>query len=215
MVLITEVSIGNSITTFVIRGIGTTLGCLWGLAAWEARKGNAIVCAAMICIGVIPSAYIQLGTKYPKAGMVSIISMAVVALSTELVTVPGKLDICKLALSHMTDPAPGTATENFLKRWIAFMIGGLVALIVEVVLLPVKARSRLTESLAAALKQINEMETCVAFGIEEGINLDVYAPEILSRFERASGKANGALSAAETFRMSNLLIPIPRLFGKN
>jgi len=83
------------------------------------------------------------------------------------------------------------------------MIGGLVALIVEVVLLPVKARGRLTESLAAALKQINEMETCVAYGIGEGTNLDVYAPEVLLRFEQASGKANGALSAAETFRMSN------------
>lgn len=103
----------------------------------------------------------------------------------------------------MADPRSGTATENFLKRWIAFMIGGLVALIVEVVLLPVKARGRLTESLAAALRQINEMETCVAYGIEEGTNLDVYAPEVLLRFEQASGKANGALSAAETFRMSN------------
>ena len=96
LVLITEVSIGNSVRTFVVRAIGTTLGCLWGWAAWEARKGNAIVCAVMICIGIIPSAYVQLGTKYPKAGMVSIISMAVVALSTELVTVPGELSIFSL-----------------------------------------------------------------------------------------------------------------------
>ena len=201
LVLITEVSIGNSVITFVIRAIGTTLGCLWGWAAWEARKGNAIVCAVMVCIGIIPSTYVQLGTKYPKAGMVSIISMAVVALSTELVTVPGKYNIRKIALGQMADPTPGTATENFLKRWIAFMIGGAVALIVEVVLLPVKARSRLVESLGAALKQINEMETCVALGIEEGVNLDMYAPEVFRRFEKASGKANGALSAAETFRM--------------
>ena len=83
------------------------------------------------------------------------------------------------------------------------MIGGAVALVVEVMLLPVKARSRLVESLAAALKQINEMETCVAFGIEEGVNLDVYAPEVFLNFEKASGKANGALNAAETFRMSS------------
>ena len=103
----------------------------------------------------------------------------------------------------MAHPTLGTATENFLKRWIAFMIGGAVALVVEVMLLPVKARSRLVESLAAALKQINEMETCVAFGIEEGVNLDVYAPEVFLNFEKASGKANGALNAAETFRMSS------------
>ena len=76
--------------TFILRGIGTTLGCLWGWAAYEARDGNRIVCAAMICVGLFPAAYVQLGTKYPKAGMVSIISMCVVALSTELKTVPGE-----------------------------------------------------------------------------------------------------------------------------
>ncbi len=43
----------------------------------------------------------------------------------------------------------------------------------------------------------------MAFGIEEGVNLDVYAPEVFSRFEKASGKANSALSAAEIFRMSH------------
>lgn len=80
------------------------------------------------------------------------------------------------------------------------MIGGIVALVVEVVIFPVKARTRLVESIAAALHQINEMETCIAAGIEEGVKIDVYAPENFLRFERASGKANGALSAAETFR---------------
>lgn len=43
----------------------------------------------MICIGLFPAAYVQLGTKYPKAGMVGIVSMCVVALSTELQIVPG------------------------------------------------------------------------------------------------------------------------------
>lgn len=93
----------------------------------------------------------------------------------------------------------GTPTENFLKRYIAFMIGGFVALLVEVVLLPVKARTRLVESLAAALKHINEMEKCIASGIEEGVKIDVFAAEAYLRFDHASGKANSALTAAETF----------------
>lgn len=93
----------------------------------------------------------------------------------------------------------GTATENFLKRLIAFIIGGVVALIVQVVLLPVKARTRLIDSLAACLNQITEMEKCVAFGIEEEVDLDVYPPHVLKHFERASSKAKTALSAAETF----------------
>lgn len=91
LIFITEVSIGTSVMTFVLRGIGTTLGCLWGWAAWEIHGGNRVVCAATICVGLIPATYVQLGTKYPKAGMVSIVSMCVVALATELETVPGSM----------------------------------------------------------------------------------------------------------------------------
>ena len=181
LILITEVSIGTAINVFILRGIGTTLGCLWGWAAVEARGGNPIVCAVMICIGIIPCAYVQLGSKYPKAGIVGIVSMCVVSLASEL------------------DTVPGTPTQNFLKRWIAFMIGGVVAIIVEMVLLPVKARDRLVESLAAALQQINEMEKCIASGIEGGSKLDVFSVEVLTRFENANSKANTALTAAETF----------------
>ena len=92
LVLIIEVSIGTSVWTFVLRGIGSTLGCLWGWAAVEARGGNPIVCAAIIFLGLFPCAYVQLGTKYPKAGQVCMVSICVVALSSELETVPGKLD---------------------------------------------------------------------------------------------------------------------------
>ena len=92
LVLITEVSIGTSVWTFVLRGAGTTVGCIWGWAAVEARGGNPIVCAAMIFVALFPCAYIQLGTKYPKAGMVCIVSISVVALSSELNTVPGKFN---------------------------------------------------------------------------------------------------------------------------
>lgn len=91
--MITEVSIGTSVMAFFLRAIGTTLGCLWGWAAWESGRGNQIVCAVMICIGLIPATYVQLGTEYKKAGMVGIVSMCVVALATELETVPG--------ISHM------------------------------------------------------------------------------------------------------------------
>ena len=92
LVLITEVSIGTSVWTFVLRGAGTTIGCIWGWAAVEARGGNPIVCAAMIFVALFPCAYVQLGTKYPKAGMVCIVSICVVALSSELDTVPGRFE---------------------------------------------------------------------------------------------------------------------------
>lgn len=89
LILITEVSIGTSVMTFIVRAIGTTLGCLWGWASLEAHDSNRIVCAVMMCIAFFPCAYVQLGTQYPKAGMVGIISICVVALSVELQTIPG------------------------------------------------------------------------------------------------------------------------------
>ncbi|RFU30578.1 hypothetical protein B7463_g5800, partial [Scytalidium lignicola] len=193
LVLITEVAIGTSIMTFSLRAVGTTLGCVWGYAAYEARNGNKVVCVVMLVIGIIPSAYIHLGTKYVKGGIVLIVSMAIVALATEDQTVPG------------------TATENFLKRLLAFLIGGIVALFVEVAIFPVRARDRLVESLTASIRQITEMEGCLAFGIEAETNVDVHSKALKERFDRARSKAQAALAAAET------LLPFcsnePRLKG--
>ena len=181
LVLITEVALGTSVMTFALRAVGTIIGCIWGYAAYEARNGNRVVCVIILVIGFVPSTYIQLGSKYVKAGMVSIISMCIVALATVDHTVPG------------------SATENFLKRLVAFLIGGVVALIVEVIVFPVKARDRLVESLAASIWQISEMEGCLAYGIETEVNIDVHSKAVSERFSLARGKAEGALGAAETF----------------
>lgn len=94
-----EVAIGTSIMSFFIRAIGTTLGSLWGWAAYEARGGDPVVCTAMLFIGIIPAVYVQLESQHAKAGMVAMVSMSVVALSTELQTVPGTL-----AYPHVPPP---------------------------------------------------------------------------------------------------------------
>lgn len=181
LVLITEVAIGTSIKTFALRAAGTIIGCLWAYAAYSAGDGNRVVAVVMLVIGIIPSVYVQLNSPYVKAGMVSIISMAVVLLSTEDKTVPG------------------TAAENFLKRLIAFLIGGAVAVLVEVIIFPVRARDRLVESLAASIHQISKMEGCLAYGIETETNVDAHSAALSARFHRAKGKAASALAAAETF----------------
>ena len=79
------------------------------------------------------------------------------------------------------------------------MIGGCVALLIEMVLWPVKARTRLVDSLATALRQINQMERCIASGIESGKEFRLNVPENIVQFQHASSKAKTALSAAETF----------------
>jgi uncharacterized membrane protein YgaE (UPF0421/DUF939 family) len=181
LVLITEVAIGATVWIFLLRIVGTTIGCCWGLAAFEASKGNRVVAVVMLVIGIVPSAYVQLGTKYIKAGMVCIISMCIVVLAT------------------LDNTVSGTAIETFLKRLIAFLIGAFVALAVQFVILPVRARDRLVESLAAAIRKITEMEACLAHGIESGKNIGARSPEVSKRFEVAQNKAQDALAAAGTF----------------
>ncbi|OBT85499.1 hypothetical protein VE02_07339 [Pseudogymnoascus sp. 03VT05] len=181
LVLITEVVIGASVWVFLLRVVGTTIGCCWGLAAFEASGGNRVITVVMLVIGVVPSTYVQLGTTYIKAGMVCIVSMSIVALAT------------------VDNTLSGGAVDNFLKRLIAFLIGGTVAIFIEFAVLPVRARDRLVESLAAAIQKISEMEACLAYGIESGKNTDARSPEVIERFEVAMGKAEDALGAAAAF----------------
>ena len=55
------------------------------------------------------------------------------------------------------------------------------------------------ESLAAAIQRIAEMEGCIAYGIEDEVNMKAFPPEVFLRFENASCKAKTALGAAGTF----------------
>jgi uncharacterized membrane protein YgaE (UPF0421/DUF939 family) len=181
LVVVMEVAIGASVWIFILRLFGTVLGCTWGYLAYLAGGGNAVIAVVMLVIGIVPSAYIQLGSKYVKAGMISIISMSIVLLAT------------------VDQPIPGTATENYLKRLIAFLIGGIVALVIEFVLFPVKARDRLVESLASAISKMSEMEACLAHGVENKRSIDVRSQVVAQRFEDAKSKAEGSLTAAETF----------------
>lgn len=179
LVLITEPTFGSAINTFVLRAIGTTGGCLWGWAAYGADNGNRYVCAVMIGIGTVPAAYVIICTKYVKAGIVTIVSITVVALATEIGAVPG------------------AATENFLKRYIAFTIGAVISLFVSVGFYPVKASTRMVEALVRSLNSIAEMENCVAFGIEHPKAKHILTQATIRRFDRATSKAKAAIMTAE------------------
>ncbi|CUS15563.1 unnamed protein product [Tuber aestivum] len=196
-ILVFENAVGSTIWIFALRAVGTLIGSVWGYAAYEARNGNEYVIAIMILIGMTPSYYVQLGTRYMKAGMICTISMCVVAVSTHLQTVPG------------------SSQENFTKRSVTMLIGdvssalifgqftnspkgGAAATLVQMIILPAKARVRLKESLASAIVQITKMETCIAYGVDDTRNI-VSTPRLFRKFERAAKKAEAALTSAETF----------------
>lgn len=84
LILIFEVAIGTSLFVFVIRLVGVIFGCLVGFLSVEIGGGNKIVMVVVLLIGIWPSVYLQLASKYVKTGMVALTSMTAVALSKSL-----------------------------------------------------------------------------------------------------------------------------------
>ncbi|KND92922.1 putative membrane protein [Tolypocladium ophioglossoides CBS 100239] len=179
LILVFEVAIGTSLFMFAVRLFGVVFGCVVGYLANEIGRGNGIAVVVILLFGVVPSVYIQVATKYVKAGMISIVSMAVVALAAV--------------------NASSTAYGVFYKRLVAFLVGGLVAMLVEIAIAPVRARDRLVESLSASVRQIQKMQAALAVGIDRPEHPNIRSHTLLARFNHARDKAQGTLAAAETF----------------
>lgn len=179
LILVFELAIGTSFLVFFVRLFGVAFGGIIGYLSFEIARGNKIGMVVILLIGIAPSIYIQVCTKYVKAGMISIVSMTVVALST--------------VSSH----AP--AYEVFYKRLVAFLIGGLAAMLIEIIIYPVRARDRLVTSLSSSVRYIETMQAAVAVGIDEPEKPNFRSPLLHSRFNRAKEKAQDALTDAEMF----------------
>lgn len=82
---------------------------------------------------------------------------------------------------------------------VCFLVGGTIALLVEMFLFPVRARDRLVESLASTIQQISNMEGSVAVGIDSPRNIDIKSSALNESFKDAREKAEQALAAARTF----------------
>ncbi|KAK6198318.1 hypothetical protein LQW54_010402 [Pestalotiopsis sp. IQ-011] len=188
LILVFEVSIGTSIMGFLLRVVGVIYGCVAGFLSYEIGQGNRVVTAIVLVIASLPAFYMQLGTPYVKTGIISTVSMSVVGLAT--VVTP--------------DTYPW---EIFVKRMACFLVGGTTALIVELTLFPVRARDRLVESLAAAIKQISNMEASVAIGIDSPAAINVKSEVLRNQFKRSKGKAESSLAAAQTFLPFTLTEP--------
>ncbi|KAI1142455.1 hypothetical protein F5Y05DRAFT_371006 [Hypoxylon sp. FL0543] len=181
LVLVFEVSVGTSFQGFFLRAFGVVFGCVVGFLAYEIGQGNRIVAIVVLVFGIIPSSYVHLGTPYVKTGIISLVSMSVVGLATIL-------------------QPPGEHTwEIFVKRMVCFLVGGTVALCIEMFFFPVRARDRLVESLASTIEQISQMEGSLAVGIDSPKNIDIKSNALSENFKDAREKAEQALSAARTF----------------
>ncbi|KAK7755537.1 hypothetical protein SLS62_002471 [Diatrype stigma] len=193
LIIVFEVSVGTSFEGFFLRVFGVIFGCVVGFLAYVIGDGNRVVTVVVLAIGLVPSFYVQLGTSFVKTGIISAVSMSVVGLATVL----------QQDTNH--------PWQIFVMRMVCFLIGGTVALLVELCLFPVRARDRMVESLASSIQQISQMEASVAVAIDAPVRVDIKSHALNENFRRAKGKAEQALAAARTFLRS--CFTEPRLKG--
>jgi hypothetical protein len=78
--LVFEVAIGTSFHVFFIRLCGVVAGSAFGYASAIIGRSSLTAMCFFLIIGIASSFYVQLGTRYVKAGMISTVTMVVVAL---------------------------------------------------------------------------------------------------------------------------------------
>ena len=88
LILVFELAIGTSFLVFFVRLFGVVFGGIIGYLSYEIARGNKVGMVIILTIGIAPSIYIQVATKYVKAGMISIVSMTVVALCKSFIQHP-------------------------------------------------------------------------------------------------------------------------------
>ncbi|KAG5928810.1 hypothetical protein E4U42_007995 [Claviceps africana] len=191
LILVFEVAIGTSLFGFATRLFGVVFGCLVGYLSVEVARGYRVAAVVVLAMGIVPSVYVQIATKYVKAGMISIVSMAVVALA---------------AVNHA-----GSPSVIFYKRLVAFLVGGLVAIGVEAFISPVRARDRLVESLSTAVRQVQKMQAAISVGIDDAHRPNFRSRKLFGRFNHCRDKAQAALAAAEA--ILPFCLTEPRLKG--
>lgn len=72
-------------------------------------------------------------------------------------------------------------------------------MVVETLVVPVRARDRLVESLSTSVRQVQKMQAAVAVGIDDPERPNFRSSKLLTRFSHSRDKAQGALAAAEMF----------------
>lgn len=197
-ILCLEPSVGGTFWVFFLRGVGVILGAFWGLVSYYAggpHNGDPYLETIVTIFGAVPGFYYYLGTPYVKAAIIQIISIYVVLLAATLpTTIPSAIPI------------------SFGKRCLAVGYGGVVALIVQVLIFPIKARDQLNEELSFICGCLSNMLLLYATGLE-GETVDKSMSE--TRYEKIntlSKSAKAALGRAESY--NRLTRQEPRLKGE-
>lgn len=142
-ILCLEPSVGGTFWVFFLRAVGVIAGAAWGYLSYVAgvHQTNPYLETVITIFGAVPGFYFLLGTPYVKAAIIQIISIYIVLLAATL-----------------PSPIKSSILTSFAKRCLAVGYGGGIALIVQVLFFPIKARDQLNEEIAFVCGCITEME---------------------------------------------------------
>ena len=124
---------GGTMKGLGVRAISTILGSVWGAFTHAAGRGNPFVLAVFAAIFMIPILYRFTQSSHPRSGIIGCIAFIVVSLS-----------------EHHNDGRPSIYYIGWT-RGIAFVVGVVSAVMVNLVFWPFVARHELRRSISSML----------------------------------------------------------------
>ncbi|SJM88074.1 uncharacterized protein ZBIST_4263 [Zygosaccharomyces bailii] len=196
-ILCMEPSVGGTFWAFFLRMLGVIIGSAWAYLSYAAghHQTDPYLETVITAIGAVPGFYFFLGTPYVRAAIIGIISIYIVLLAAVLP-------------SSVHD----TILTSFAKRCFAVGYGGGVALIVQVIFFPSKARDELNKEIAFICGSISELELLYATGLEGESLKTSLTQERYDKMTYISQSAKAALSRADAYK--GLARQEPRLKGE-
>lgn len=196
-ILCLEPSVGGTFWVFFLRAVGVITGAAWGYLSYVAgvHQTNPYLETVITVFGAVPGFYFLLGTPYVKAAIIQIISIYIVLLAATL-----------------PSPIKSSILTSFAKRCLAVGYGGVIALIVQVLFFPIKARDQLNEEIAFVCGCITEMELLYASGLEGESIKNSMTDARYEKFTKISQSAKSALARASAYK--GLTRQEPRLKGE-
>jgi uncharacterized membrane protein YgaE (UPF0421/DUF939 family) len=125
--------VGGNFQDLVTRALCSILGAVWGGLAYGVDNGNPYVMAVFAAVFILPMIYRYTQSSHPRSGIVGCLSFVIVSLGA--VAADGQPSTIHIAWTRGT----------------AFVIGVVVAVVVNWILWPFVARHELRKALSAML----------------------------------------------------------------
>ncbi|KAI9284158.1 hypothetical protein BC943DRAFT_85858 [Umbelopsis sp. AD052] len=129
--VISNFTIGSTLVQSFYRTVATVIGAVWGfIALLAAHQTNPYVLAVMVLIFALPFWFVFLGSKYPRIGLISLLTLVVVV------------------NTGYSDPYNESTFEVVWKRTVTAIIAVFVVMVVNYLFWPMWAREEMRKQLA-------------------------------------------------------------------